>query len=1019
MADEKNGNIVDHIFKELKGASRAKILSELAEEYARKTRQVNERLQQVMNFVRKGLIPDAVYYAETEPNVLDQAAELDGSRLGQWRSLCKQENFEYERLYTNDIEQINEAYVIYEEVKETHRVYRQHILSRACAATRITILRVLVDKLPMCIALNDDLSALEGVRLREIEQEQEVARETNNIVVLNQLWDELRKAPWVHPQAGSRQKSLEEGVRFLVVQETEAKLTTIAEELYHAYSAGDDDEMKLLRDRWLSVQQENKVSSPPHLSNKVAVVLKHLRQIEQEAALRTQFDEACGYLRQMLLPSTELSSKQHPELTARYQNADVFEWPIPDDLQQEYRQRMDSLQLRSRRKTRMIIASAAVLAIFLITAVGWMINRIDSQRELQEWVGKVSDAAETRTFSHGKKLVKIVQTEQPEIYNTPEFQEAQKKLDVAIQVNESLRVEFAGALEDLKKVPDKAIQYGKLSRQERNVQIEKLTEKANLIVGNKEELQLVSDLVTSWDKLRKDFVIKIEPPFSRKTKECASEIRKALDVLGNMARADVTDASLKPHNDLFDHVSKEVVSLEETEGISPEMKARVGGLRKNLARLKADIDRKQQIVVQRKVAQVEKNEADRIAKRKEEAKKDAFELIWASANNLESYSSSIKSFLKKYPNSPHAPMLNRVLKQAPQWEAILAWKAMARPWKNLFIKDSQQRDRRIKEIDQFIEKHAFSPLASTGQQYRTYLTAMQQASKVDAKWKKEFREYLKGELFNLKCFLYKEKYYYVSGKITKDTLFEGLEVPVITTWDFTESEGMVIKPRDRGSVKNSLGLCPQGALASKIEIALQEMDTDNFHLFPLQVGKLIVECKRTDPILKMLLLGKMIEYTKGIEYKNSPGYQEIKAIVSQEDVEEDEPLWMIQGDASVDRRRTSCQHLFTKKFKPWDTMISQAETLREELVRDIKQSAGTVRVLRRGAGKKWTLCPSVANMKGPRTILRIVPLPREAEKAQWEKIGTFLSGRVDIQSFSGLFEGESVFLQVARRTKAQ
>ncbi|HID21572.1 MAG TPA: hypothetical protein EYP14_04140, partial [Planctomycetaceae bacterium] len=163
-------------------------LRELAAEYARACREANERLRRCEEFLQRGLKAEAIQIAEAEPNLLDLAALLDFPGRSQWDDLAVM--YELPRAESLLIPVVSELNAAYNEQLSLDGLLKKHrllALARAPLPMRLGVLRRLAEADLESLFWEDDVRAMERVRLEQIEREASEARRRDDVATLDRL----------------------------------------------------------------------------------------------------------------------------------------------------------------------------------------------------------------------------------------------------------------------------------------------------------------------------------------------------------------------------------------------------------------------------------------------------------------------------------------------------------------------------------------------------------------------------------------------------------------------------------------------------------------------------------------------------------------------------------------------------------------------------------------------------------------------------------------------------------------
>lgn len=189
-------NLISEITATLARADRADrdLVFDIATEYSNACVEVNSRLNTISDLLARGLRSEAFQVAEQEPDVMNVLSRLDFPEYEQWLVLLSALNLDGPPpLDMYSAELLNEAYSTHSSIDSLIRKNHLLALDKAPHWARLNVLRKLLTADPTNRAWQDDQTALEKVRIRQILPEAREAESKKDFNLLINLQDELKQ----------------------------------------------------------------------------------------------------------------------------------------------------------------------------------------------------------------------------------------------------------------------------------------------------------------------------------------------------------------------------------------------------------------------------------------------------------------------------------------------------------------------------------------------------------------------------------------------------------------------------------------------------------------------------------------------------------------------------------------------------------------------------------------------------------------------------------------------------------
>jgi len=168
--------------------------------YAEYCKMANARLRRCADYLRQGLLAEAIHHAEIKPDALDLAGDLDLPQFDHWYDYCRQQQLDLpERILTSTAAELNAAYSTLQPMEELLAKQRALALARAPIRDRLQVLRALARADASNSFWEQDLEAYESRRITELLRAAREAAKSADRPRLKQIYHELVAPDWHKP----------------------------------------------------------------------------------------------------------------------------------------------------------------------------------------------------------------------------------------------------------------------------------------------------------------------------------------------------------------------------------------------------------------------------------------------------------------------------------------------------------------------------------------------------------------------------------------------------------------------------------------------------------------------------------------------------------------------------------------------------------------------------------------------------------------------------------------------------
>lgn len=342
-------------------ASQGHVLRDLAQDYAEKCRDANQRLRRCDDFLKRGLDSEAIHLAETEPILLDTVAILDFPERPQWEQTVQQHGFPAPPPLRLEVaETLNAAYARLQPLEPLLKQHRRLALMRAPLGERLAVLRQLATEDGGNTAWKDDISTFEKARWQQLEKEVGEAARFGNTATLNALIRELQQTAWQQPPPDAVLRTIYQPL-----------LETLSTDLEQAFTANDARRATALRDQWQGLTRQLEPDPDSVLARRNEKVFRWLSQEEARQAEELEFQALLSRLEGALQTARPLD-----EVEQLVTELGRFRKPVPRYLLDGVKGRRAHARDRERRQEVVILwVALGVGVLVLLGIVGFLVSR--------------------------------------------------------------------------------------------------------------------------------------------------------------------------------------------------------------------------------------------------------------------------------------------------------------------------------------------------------------------------------------------------------------------------------------------------------------------------------------------------------------------------------------------------------------------------------------------------------------------------------------------------------------------
>ena len=435
-------SITDQIRKQLEQPDGLTIeaLTPLADAYGRETAQVNARLSECTQLLRKGLRSEAIQRAFMKPNVLDWSARLDFSEFDDWLAILQFYGITVPTLLDRDAAQeIQEAIVDEQPLEELLRQHRRLAIAKAPLSWRLKVLRRLGKIDYANVVWREDQEQWETVRLKQIPAELKEAIESKSLVSVQSICAELNECKWAVAPSQDLCKRASKAANSFLHAEQSLQLKLIADQLHAAYGEGNESTAAKQYRAWTEIVNAMRSPPPADLVQSVEPAIEWLQGCTADRERIAKHEKASASLEDALQRKSTLADIQRS-----YYDVTSHQMGIDPILEQRYKARVNELQQATKRRLQLAITAISVSAVTLMIALGlWQWNQT-YRKAVDDSSSRLTALIDAEELTEADSIVKKLILQAPQIAMAPELVSLIGKLKVK-QDAETIRGERASS----------------------------------------------------------------------------------------------------------------------------------------------------------------------------------------------------------------------------------------------------------------------------------------------------------------------------------------------------------------------------------------------------------------------------------------------------------------------------------------------------------------------------------------------------------------------------------------------
>lgn len=402
----------------------------LAQQYSDAVNEVNARLRECDEFLRRGNRDEAVRRSKAEPDLLEAAGTLDFLERQQWNELL--DHFQVARppnLQTEIAEELNASFASVQSDARLMRLHRLYALARRPLRERISVMRQIARARPDEPFWQEDLVTFEKARHEEVPLEIDAAARSGDMKCLARLDQELRSEDWrERPPAALIQRAgqLHKQMR---VAAARRELERLADTLNQAHSALDAAAGRQARDAFNHLAPQGISNPGDPLLELVAPAMQWLAEEDRREQEQAEYEAALRTLEKAINSPRVIPHK----LERLYHAVAQHDAGVPERLQRLYEERRRQLAAQEARRKRLRVLAALLVVAGLAAATWYVAHRRAFLAEVQRHKEALAALLDEKKLDEAGQYVEGLKEGAPAVHRAQDIQELCARLAAGME----------------------------------------------------------------------------------------------------------------------------------------------------------------------------------------------------------------------------------------------------------------------------------------------------------------------------------------------------------------------------------------------------------------------------------------------------------------------------------------------------------------------------------------------------------------------------------------------------------
>ena len=953
----------------------------LNQELVASVKEANRRLRECDTLLRKGLRTEAIQKCDTEPNLLDVVAVLDFPEWNEWISRTRSADLDAPPNLLLDIAaDLNAAYAAEQPLAHLLKRHRVLALAQAPLSERIETMRRIRSIDTENPVWDQDVRLFEKERFSQISNELQAAGESRDVAEVAALEKELASPGWV---SGPPPKQLRTAAaklhRKLRMAAARKEMVDVEHQLRAAFEELDEETARKWRDRWNALNRIAELPEDSDLARLAAPALQWVEERDRECQIADEHKQAVANLEGALE-----RNGSHEMLNRLYHAATRSGRSLPSALEKRWAAHMEYLHTRSRRKHIVLLVGSVAVVLMVGTFISFLLQQRTRAREISTHATNIAALVEDEKLDEAESYRERL-PQQPWLLDSPEIRKASEELNAALKKDQGRSTLLAQLLEKPQRVGVGELSWKTIEDAEAEVK------RATELAKTEAERTLIEHTRSTVWQARRRLQSRVDEQFTTDLESFKMRIQRV--------SPDDVDA-WKP---LFEEIGE----LKNRPRVSDVLKTPLPGL-------------EAVITERRNLAQ------------KNAALAAAMADISSQVGNADGFAKALTAYVQTDPMSTSADDFKTVAaSEVALWSGIAAWNQTKKTWNSIDFgrvspKDADQLVKLLKSVEVTAKPIPMPPEIAA---LMPALSAIVARDDGTGKATNKALSAVLGDslIANLRMVYTREKKrYYVKGtprELGKRWLFDSYaNIDMATVSHGSVAKDDVNVPLIKGEPD---WRSPQSRFADRAETELERLAEDGWDSVHLDILELLHVDKDMDPIIKVILMQRVLDSACKGSVTLQQAFGEDMAILARFTLDPT-TNWFDPDDARAKNARATASDLLQKietlKKRRMDVKVAAAK-LQQASARAPGPSYGWVGWLHRDAEGKF-LMRSGKQVITEAGHLAVCFLPMEQNAPRFEIIGQIREGKAEIASAgsngvpkAAFVAGRPIYLVVPLNTK--
>ena len=400
-------------------------MNDLVLDYNSAVNEANDRLRQCEELLSRGLRSEAIQLCESNPNLLDLTSILDFPEVDVWAYYVSQFQLPpIPELLIGVASELDEAYAEEQPLKALLRQHRLHALALSPLATRISVLREVIDIDVDNPAWAEDLQNYEKTRHSQIQSELAIAFKARNTSVVATLETELIDPDWRTRPERKLLVQAKKSHNRLRSYDAQCELQDLAEQLNAAFADFDLQAGRLLESRWSALIE---IVSPS--DSTVELATPALEWLEEQNQKEVEENEYLSNVARIEKALDHDASRE--QLDRVFHAATRHGREISQTLNRRLSDRFRFLEEKATRKSRLIVLAVVASIVFVGALTAFVIRQNMHSNDVFANAQSLDRLITDGNLDEAKKFINKLDQESPSVAQSPEIQKLAADLAAA------------------------------------------------------------------------------------------------------------------------------------------------------------------------------------------------------------------------------------------------------------------------------------------------------------------------------------------------------------------------------------------------------------------------------------------------------------------------------------------------------------------------------------------------------------------------------------------------------------